>query len=119
MNEEKYRIGKPRGELSRPTTRPETRARYTVSIMNYGCMEFKPFYKNNHDAEAHRLQELEEARGQLLRVFEAEGQAVATFAWGTVSFPGEMIDVLREMVGKMVCVLRLDGKYHLRAVDDA
>ena len=30
--------------------------------MQYACMEFKPFYKNNHDAEAlHRLQELEEA----------------------------------------------------------
>mgnify|MGYP007012348520 CR=1 FL=1 len=85
-----------------------------MSLIFYDCIEYK-----SYDDTHHRLQELEEARGQLLRVFEAEGQAVATFAWGTVSFPGEMIDVLREMVGKMVCVLRLDGKYHLRAVDDA
>ena len=82
--------------------------------MFYDSNTFKPISESPH-----RIQELEEARGQLLRVFEAEGQTVATFAWGTVSFPGEMIDVLREMVGKMVCVLRLDGHYHVRAVNDA
>ena len=84
-------------------------------LISCGGSIFKIFY----DQEPHRLQELEEARGQLLRVFESEGQCITAFSWGCCSFPGEMIDVLREMVGKMVCVLRLDGKYHLRAVDDA
>jgi len=88
--------------------------------MNYDCITFKPFYKNNHDAEApHRLADYEEARGELLRVFESEGQCVTAFSWGCCSFPGEMIDELREMVGKTVCILRLDGKYYCRAVGDA
>jgi hypothetical protein len=81
-------------------------------------MEFKPFYKNNHDAQApHRLQELGEARGKLLRVFESEGQCVGVWAWGCCSFPEEMEPQLREMVGREVACLRLDGKYHLRSVD--
>lgn len=84
--------------------------------MNYDCMEYKPFYKNNRDAEAHRLQELEEARGQLLRIFESEGQYIAIFAWGAVSLPGELLRELRELVGKEVCCLRLDGKYYIREV---
>ena len=85
--------------------------------MQYACMEFKPFYKNNHDAEApHRLQELQEARGQLLRVFAKDGFCIAAFAWGCCSVPEEMEPQLREMVGHEIAVLRL-GKYHLRSVD--
>ena len=87
--------------------------------MNYDCITFKLFYKNNRDAEAHRLQELEEAHDELLRVFLKDGFCIAVFRFGAVALPEEMEPKLREMVGKMVCVLRLDGKYHLRAVDDA
>lgn len=47
--------------------------------------------------EAHRLQELEEARGQLLRVFAKDGFCIAVFAWGCCSFPEEMEPQLREM----------------------
>ena len=87
--------------------------------MQYECMEFKPFYKNNHDAEApHRLQELEEARGQLLRIFEAEGQCIAVFSWGCCSFPGELREELIALVGHEVAVLRL-GRYYVRRVEDA
>lgn len=49
--------------------------------------------------EAHRLQELEEARGQLLRVFAKDGFCIAVFAWGCCSFPEEMEPQLREMGG--------------------
>ena len=66
--------------------------------------------------EAHRLQELAEARGQLLRVFAKDGFCIAAFAWGCCSFPEEMKPQLREMGGHEIAVLRL-GKYHLRSVD--
>ena len=66
--------------------------------------------------EAHRLQELEEARGQLLRVFAKDGFCIAVFACGCCSFPEEMEPQLREMGGHEIAVLRL-GKYHLRSVD--
>lgn len=66
----------------------------------------------------HRIQELEEARGGLLRVFEVEGQCVAVFEWGTVSLPAELQGELQALVGKTVAVLRLNG-YHVREVNDA
>lgn len=67
-------------------------------------------------SEPRRLPECSEARGQLLRVFEAEGQCIAIFSWGGVSFPGEIIESLREHVGREIGILRLDGKYHIREV---
>ena len=66
-----------------------------------------------------RLADCEEARDLLLRVFLKDGFCIAILRFGAVALPEEMEPKLREMVGKMVCVLRLDGKYHLRAVDDA
>jgi hypothetical protein len=78
-------------------------------------MEFKPFYKNNHDAEAHRLADCEEARGELLRVFESEGQCITVFSWGCCSFPEELREELAPLVGRTVAILRLD-RYHVRAV---
>jgi hypothetical protein len=82
--------------------------------MFYDCNTFKPISESPH-----RIQELEEARGELLRVFESEGQRIAVFSWGAVSLPGELQGELQALVGKTVCILRLDGKYHLRVVDDA
>ena len=87
--------------------------------MQYACMEFKPFYKNNHNAEAHRIQELEEARDQLLRTFLKDGFCIAVFRFGAVALPEEMEPQLGELVGKETCCLRLDGKYYCRAVGDA
>lgn len=78
--------------------------------MNYAVSEFKPM------DSPRRLSELEEARGQLLRVFEAEGQCVAVFSWGACSLPGDMIERLRELVGRKCAVLRLDERYHVRGV---
>ena len=67
--------------------------------------------------EAHRLQEFEEARGELLRVFESEGQCVTAFSWGCCSFPAELREELEPLVGKEVRCLGLDGRYHVRAVE--
>jgi hypothetical protein len=64
----------------------------------------------------HRLADCEEARGQLLRIFEAEGQCIATFAWGCCSFPAELREELEPLVGHDIAVLRL-GKYHFQVVD--
>jgi hypothetical protein len=72
---------------------------------------------NYSPSEGKRLSELEEARGQLLRVFETEGQCVGVWAWGCCSFPAEVREKLACLVGKTVSVLRLDGKYHVRTVD--
>ena len=60
-----------------------------------------------------RQAELDESRGQLLQVQEAEGQCIAIFAWGAVSLPGELADRLREFVGHKIGILRLDG-WHIR-----
>ena len=65
----------------------------------------------------HRIADYEEARGGLLRVFEAEGQCVTVFSWCAVSLPAELQEKLRALVGKTVCILRLDGRYHVRAVE--
>ena len=65
----------------------------------------------------HRLAELDEARGELLRIFEAEGQCIATFAWGCCSFPEDLEGQLRELVEHDIAILRLDGRYHIRAVE--
>ena len=87
--------------------------------MNYDCITFKPFYKNNQEAEPHRLQELREARGELLRVFTKDGFCIAAFAWGCCSFPEELQEKLQALVGHEVGILRLDGRYHVRVVNDA
>lgn len=71
---------------------------------------FKP-----SDRSPTRLEELEEARGELLQISEAEGQCVAAFEWGAVSLPLEIRDELAGMVGQKIAILRLDG-YHCRAV---
>jgi len=68
------------------------------------------------DSEPHHLRELEEARGVLLRLHEAEGRCIAIFAWGAVSFPGDLREMLADMVGRKCAILKLDGKYHFREV---
>ncbi len=65
-------------------------------------------------SEPRRLQELEEAHDKLLRVFLKNGFCIAIFRFGAVALPEEMEPKLREMVGKEVCCLRLDGRYHIR-----
>lgn len=79
--------------------------------MNYDCIEFKAFCESPH-----RLAELEEARGQLLRISEAEGHTVAAFEWGAISLPLEMREKLELLVGREIACLRLDGRYHIREV---
>ena len=72
-----------------------------------------PPYSEPH----HHLQELEEVRDLLLRVFLKDGFCIAIFRFGAVALPEEMEPKLAGMVGHEVACLRLDGKYHLRSVD--
>jgi hypothetical protein len=81
--------------------------------MNYACQTFKPFL----EAEARRLQELEEARGELLRLFLKDGFCIAIFSWGAVSLPAELAGRLRQFVGDRISVLRFDGEFHIRNLD--
>ena len=82
--------------------------------MHYDCIEFKGFYE-----PPRRLQELEELRYVLLGVRCEDSQCIAVFPNGEFVFPGELREELTALVGREVAILRLDGKYHLRAVDDA
>lgn len=80
--------------------------------MNYAVSEFKPILKTPR-----RLAELEEARDVLINVFLQDGFAIAGFKFGVVAFPEELEPKLREMIGHEIAILRLDGRYHCRAVD--
>jgi hypothetical protein len=60
------------------------------------------------------LPELHEARGKLLLVFCRNGYAIAGFSWGAVAVAAEIEHKLKELVGKEICCLRLDGKYYVR-----
>lgn len=80
--------------------------------MIYAVSEFKPILEPHH-----RLQELEECRGQLLRIFGSEGQCVAVFAWGAISLPAEIEQRLRPLVGHKVACMRLNGKIRIRDLE--
>lgn len=71
-----------------------------------------PPYSEPH----HHLQELEEVRDLLLRVFLKDGFCIAIFRFGAVALPEELEPRLRELVGKETCCLRLDGRYLIREV---
>jgi|GEM_PF-570562 len=106
-------IVRPGGEVAQ--TEPpgqRTRAHYTVCTTNYDRSQFKPYLESPH-----RLSELEEARGQLLRIFESEGQCIAVFAWGAISLPAEIEQRLRPLVGHKVACMRLDGKIRIRDLE--
>jgi hypothetical protein len=68
------------------------------------------------DPEPRRLAELDEARGNLLSVSCKDGLPMARFTWGSVSLPEELEHHLSSMVGLEIAILRIDGKYHCRAV---
>jgi len=80
--------------------------------MHYDVIEYKSILE-----APHRLTDCEEAQGELLRIFEAEGHTVAAFEWGAISLPLELRDELEPLVGRTVAVLRLDG-YHVREAAD-
>ena len=77
-------------------------------------IEYKSFYESPR-----RLGELDELRHVLLGVRCEDSQCIAVFPTGEFLFPGELREELTALVGREVAILRLDGKYHLRAVDDA
>lgn len=82
--------------------------------MYYNTIEYKSFYESPR-----RLGELEELRYTLLGVRCEDGQCIAKFPNGEFIFPEEMRDGLRELVGREIGILRLDGRYHVRVVNDA
>ena len=73
---------------------------------------FKP-----SDGSPRRLGELDELRHVLLGVRCEDGQCIANFPNGEFIFPEEMRDGLRELVGREIACLRLDGKIYIRVVD--
>lgn len=66
--------------------------------------------------EPRRLAELDEARGLLQDITYADGCTLARFEWGAIALPEEIHEELAGTVGRTVAVLRLDGRYHVRAV---
>lgn len=65
------------------------------------------------------MKELEELCHTLLSVRCEDGQCIAVFPNGDFALPLDLREELTALVGREVAILRLDGKYHLRAVDDA
>ncbi len=82
--------------------------------MYYNTIEYKSFYESPR-----RLGDCEEAMGKLIRIFEAEGSAVAVFEWGEIALPLELREKLAPSVGRTVAVLRLGGRFYVRGVDNA
>jgi len=74
------------------------------------AIEYKAFYESPL-----RLRELEEARGQLLKILDSEGHTVAAFEWGAISLPLDLREKLEPLVGREIGILRLDG-YHVREI---
>jgi hypothetical protein len=68
-------------------------------------------------ADSHRLADLEEARGHLLAVSELEGYVVAVFSWGAISIHEEYAAKLRDLVGKKIGILSLNG-IHIRDLEN-
>ncbi len=68
------------------------------------------------ESEPLRLAELDEARDLLTDISVKDGLCIAVFKFGAVVFPEELESKLRGLVGKEAAVLRLDGRYHCRAV---
>ena len=77
-------------------------------------IEYKSFYESPR-----RLGDCEDLRYVLLGIRTEDGQCIANFPNGEFIFPEEMRDGLREMVGREIGILRLDGRYHVRVVNDA
>ena len=82
--------------------------------MYYNTIEYKSFYESPR-----RLGELEELRYVLLGVRCEDGQCIAKFPNGEFALPLDLRDGLRELVGREIGILRLDGRYHVRVVNDA
>ena len=82
--------------------------------MYYNTIEYKSFYESPR-----RLGELEELRYTLLGVRCEDGQCIANFPNGEFALPPEMRERLTPLVGREIAILRLDGRYHARTVDDA
>jgi hypothetical protein len=73
---------------------------------------------NVSETAPHHLQECEEARDHLIRVFMAQGFCIAVFKFGAVCLPPEMEPRIRNLVGRKCAILRLDGKFHIRNLDE-
>jgi len=75
-------------------------------MVRQSCEEATPCHPRN----------LDETRGVPLRVYVRDGLCIVIFSWGAVALPEELEPKLRELVGREVACLRLDGKYHVREV---
>jgi hypothetical protein len=73
-------------------------------------------YKTVSGSEPRQMQDLDEARGELLQVNLIEGSCVAVFSWGEVALPIEQEARLRELVGRRIGILRLQG-YHVKELE--
>jgi len=68
------------------------------------------------EPEPCRLPDGYEARDLLTDILVKDGLCIAVFKFGPVAFPEEIREDLACLVGRTVAVLRLDGRYHCRAV---
>lgn len=72
--------------------------------------------KSISDSEPYHPQNLDEIRGDLIRLLLKDSSCIAFFCFGTVAFPAELEPRLRGLVGKEIACLCFDGKFYLRMV---
>lgn len=90
-----------------------TRHDCEVSNTYYACSEVKRL----SEPGPYHLQEPEEARDHLLRVFLKDGYCIAVFRFGAVALPEEMEPKLRELVGRKCAILRIEGRFLVRDLE--
>ena len=87
----------------------------TTSFPLISCDRLK-FKSSLPGLEPSRLPDGSEARDLLVDILVEDGLCIAVFKFGPVAQPPELGPRLREYVGRETAILRLDGKYHCRAV---
>jgi hypothetical protein len=81
--------------------------------MNYTCCTFKPISAS----DTYHPQNLDETRGDLLRIFLKDGFCIAVFIWGCVAFPAELHEELAALVGRKCAILRIEGRFLVRDLE--
>jgi hypothetical protein len=79
-------------------------------MVYYPCSE----HKSLSPSAPYHQKELEEVRGQLLRVLIMNGFAVAVFPFSAIALPEELHSQLAALVGKNTAILKIDNRYLVR-----
>jgi hypothetical protein len=80
------------------------------------CSYTNKFALNQRDWNPYRMRELDEVRGDLVHVEEAEGGIIILIDKIPILLPAEMAGKLQGLIGRRLGLLRLEG-YHVRCLN--